>query len=193
VSGDAADLDDDLGAAAMADAEVPVRRLADDDDRRSSGRGRQEVLDAPAGALLVDRVHDEQVARQPVLDERCGRVRLERERTLDVHRAAAVKEAIRNHGVVRSVLPGRRIARVDHVHVAAHHDRGTSAAAADQPDRVADLVRPGVVVAELVHLGDDAHGDRPFRSRWARYADQVLREAQHAIEVRLQASLVVQM
>jgi len=47
---------------------------------------------------------------------------------------------------------------------------------------IAGLVGPGVVVAERAHLGDDTRRDLRLAARRAGDADQVLREAQHAIE-----------
>jgi hypothetical protein len=176
VTRDTGDLDDQLGAATVADADVTVRGFTDDDRGRTHFAGRDQPFHAPAAALFEDRVSDDDVARRTVLDESGRRVRLDRERPLDVHGAPAVQETVGDDAVERRVLPAGLVADVDDVEVTAEHDGRRFTAAAYPADRAAVLVDPRIIEAERFELATDPLGDVSFRSRRTRDADQLLRE-----------------
>ena len=141
----AVDLHDQLRAAALADHDAAVRRLADDGRVRLHGTGNRHGR-VPLDHLLRDRGADDHAAA--LERRRRGAVHERRQRALHVQRAAAVQPPV-------AQLPGRigrprsGIADADRVHV-----------------RVEQDARPRPGIERAGHVAERVHRDR--RSRAAR-------------------------
>jgi hypothetical protein len=107
----------------VADTYVTGRRFADQYHVGRELAGFQQMLHPPATALFHDGVRNDDVAGRAVLQKLRSGVRLQRQRALDVHGAAAVQKTLSDVAAEWSVLPRRRVAYVDDIEMTAEHER----------------------------------------------------------------------
>ncbi len=101
------------------------------------------------------------------------------QRAFHVSRATSPQPPIVDRAAKRRIGPVFWVAGVHVVHVAVEHHRAARSLAAQQPDDVAPVVNPHLVVAQAFHLGADQRGDVALLAGEAGGLDEPLAEGEH--------------
>ena len=171
----------DLRAAALADLQVQLGRLADHDDirlHRLADGARRNALEA----LLVHHARDVDAAGKvaPILlDKGRRRAAHGRHGALHVGRAAAVDAAVLDLAAEGIVRPRARINDRHGVDVTVKQDRRTRAIAVHTADDVAVIVDGDLVEVVLMEKIREGVHDLPFLPGIALGADECLCERNH--------------